>query len=137
VTAETSAEVLGVANLAEGINCLSIFVCDAARRITLDDEVRTGILHEGLRKLSEVGRDLDGKFPTLAQSLLALATFARRRPDWKPESLAEVERLASACVVPLITQMWGDAGPKGGKCPIHGPQCPEVLPAAGVKLGAP
>ncbi len=134
MTGETSPEVLGVANLAEGINCLSVFVCDAARRITLDDEVRTGILHEGLRKLAEVGPQLDAKFPTLAQSLLALATFARRRPDWKPESLAEVERLASACVVPLMAQMWGDAGPKGGRCPIHGPQCPEVLPAASLRL---
>jgi hypothetical protein len=129
-----SPETVGVANLAEGINCLSIFVCDAARKITLDDEVRTGILHEGLRKLAELGPQLDQKFPQLAQSLLALATFARRRPDWKPESLAEVERLATACVVPMMATMWGDAGPKGGRCPIHGPQCPEVLPAAGVRL---
>ncbi|MFT3842005.1 MAG: hypothetical protein QM723_33750 [Myxococcaceae bacterium] len=126
----TSPEVAGVSNLAEGINCLSVFVCDSARKITLDDDVRTGILHEGLRKMAGLGPALDQKFPQLAQQLLALASFARRRPDWKPESLAEAERLATACVIAVMATMWGDAGPKGGKCPIHGPQCPDVLPAA-------
>ena len=122
---------LGVANLSEGINCLAIFVCQAARRITLDDELRTGILRQGVEKLSSIGPGVGERFPQLAPSVARLAAFAQRREDWKAESLAELERLAGECVVPVMAKL---VGPKPGRCPLHGDECPDVI--RGVRIGA-